>query len=382
MLFGSVGEEDVRRRDTILVPALAFLLTVLSAPQGRCGDAHKQLWEVAHDTAFDTIRFTDGEVQIEEYMEPLEKMPGLCLTGGYLDRNVERFFFEQGVFAYPAGDGEIPQECTGVNTYLEDRANNFLFTHGDGSPCGCFRLTVSRAFPRKKGKTLVVGHAWMACSLEDGSIASESLAAFLPPDLAPQSFLKEGETAGPEEVSLFILRLLPSRTAPTVTARLDALPLGIQQPPLKKSFRHKLDVEYVNTQRGDLTVFGAIALYGGPKMDKALADESCDTLTGKDLEEAIAIVATLEKEEIPDGPPRFPLSISGKPSEYSLERFKEEFRHALGVYRAVSKQAWRDIILQWNRDTGRFQIKRPARPIPPMTFREFLLRVDYYYPVC
>ena len=372
----------MRSRNTILASVLAFLLIVFGTLQGRCEDARKQLWEVAHGTAFDTIRFTGSEAQLREYMEPLGKMPGQCLTGGYLDRGVEKFFSKQGVFAYSESELEMSPECDCIDGYLEDRANNFLFTHGDGPPCGCYRLTVSRAFPRKKGKTLVLGHAWRGCAEEDGIIASEPPASFLPPDLTPQSFLKESEIAGPEEFSLFILRLLPSRTGLTVTARLDPLPLGLLQPPLQKGFRHTMDVEYPYTERGDMLTFGAIALYGGSKMDKALADESCDTLTGKDLEEAIAIAAALEKERIPDGPPRFPLSISGKPSEYSLERFKEEFRHALGVYRAVSKQAWRDIILQWNRDTGRFQIKRHARPIPPMTFREFMLRVDYYSPVC
>ena len=254
-------------------------------------------------------------------------------------------------------DGKID-----IDELVDDSKNGYLKLSGSWPTCGCSCTNTVGAYKGADGKyTLLKKEEW-GCSWKHQITSNKSLADVLPEDFGAHSFMTENRVFETEFAHFYLDIDIPQvGTATKVSIKL--IPFGISAKSDDVMTTHYS--EESSPTRKVLYRFGELA----QKIEEdstleSIAGGEFDKLSVKDLQWVDALIG------------------EDYGAFLSREALAKELSELKKIYEIYSSIAHEFLILSWNREKNRFQIKENGGAPESMTFQKFLQSNEFWGPVC
>lgn len=237
---------------------------------------------------------------------------------------------------------------------IDDAKNGYLLIKGSWPTCGCGCEVEVGAYKNSNGKYSILSFNTWTCEQTSFLNSNVPIDSILPSHLSLKTFAPKSTF---DSVSYFYLNVKIPRVGTDTKSTIKMYPIGMvgkgndglaikeHSPKLiSRNLKYIIDAlsEY------ELHLFLYNELY---EIDKKIKDKVIS-------------------------------KISTREDNLTLEKFTEYLKYIESIYNQYNQLEYTQIIMSWNRLTGRFEIKEKLSPPKKMSLESFIKESEFYSPNC
>lgn len=247
---------------------------------------------------------------------------------------------------------------------LEDVRSGYLSVSGTYPACGCGCSNTVAAYKKANGNYLYFGNESWSCSFSYRVYSSESIDRVLPTDFGFSSFAEEG--AGEVSDGLFYVQTMIPRKGTDTKIVINAVPFGIG-----KVCDGSVCYSISATDPTKLTDMYELRELVRKVTDGNLLNKLLNGHFSKLLPDEIALLRTTFGESS--------CSEASCPIGIELHDYLKTVYRKYVMYKKIR---YKEIILGWDKQAGKFFIKNKIGINNHQSFYEFLKSGEFWVPTC
>lgn len=246
---------------------------------------------------------------------------------------------------------------------IDDAQNGYLHIEGDFPTCGCACLSTVGGYKKPNGSYTLLKYEEWSCGFDYGIYSNENLDKILPENFGLNAFISDNqESLGAIENGHFFLETeIPQHGTETIF-NLRVIPFGMNnecQGGICTTTRAKGSTQKYLRQIGDFIEEPTIK-------NSTLKPIMKNELHNITISESALLKSLFESEY----------------SDYALEDFQLDLRRIHEGYRIYQKLEYTTLVMDWDREKGRFVIKEKRSPVVKSNFLDYLKANRFYSPAC
>ncbi len=240
------------------------------------------------------------------------------------------------------------------DNYIDDTKNGYLYIEGSWPTCGCGCEVEIGGYKRSNGEYIFLSFNKWSCENYTYLKSNIPLDSLLPEKFSLETF---GANGFNDSLNYFFLDVNIPRTGTDTRIKLELYPVGI--------------VSHGNSgvafkEERPTVIYGNISYL----------------LDG--LNELEYYIVTHEKtaELSEENKAKLIKKLNDRDGSFVWDDFLESMSYINRIYKAYNSIENTEIVLSWNREIGRFEIKSKTSPPKRVSLEQFLSLVKFYSPSC
>ncbi|MEL7005636.1 MAG: hypothetical protein AAFN93_23335 [Bacteroidota bacterium] len=248
------------------------------------------------------------------------------------------------------------------DTLIDDSNNGYLHIAGSWPACGCACKSTVGGYKKNDGSYTLLKYEEWSCSTNYQTTSSENLLNILPTDFGLGMFANDDhEPVELGEISYFYIELeIPQHGTETIL-HLKLIPFGM-----------------INKCTGGICT-GTLV---GNENQQYLSEivELSEEIESDDI---LMQLVNSEFDELDDATENLLKSFfENEYKDYTKEEFEQDLQRLYYAYTAYTELAYNSIIMDWDKQIGRFYLKEKKEAIRYTSFLQFLRQGRFYSPSC
>ncbi|WP_108245137.1 hypothetical protein [Muricauda brasiliensis] len=249
---------------------------------------------------------------------------------------------------------------------IDDSKNGYLKVWGRFPTCGCKCISTVGAYKDIDGNYTLLQKEEFLCEDKNSISSNKDLDKILPENFGIHTFSKKELNINSKYVVFFLDVEIPRFGTDTKVA-LRFIPFGIFQELNGSVISYDYSQEYENTSVHYIKEIEYMA--------RTIIDDNTLThLLKKDYESIHVVDRKFIETKIigPDSWENFE----------SFDELSEKLSILKNAYDIYSQLDFMSILMQWNKEKARFEVKSKSDGPKTMTFKEFILEHEFWIPIC
>ncbi|MBW8243499.1 hypothetical protein K1F50_11855 [Muricauda oceani] len=249
---------------------------------------------------------------------------------------------------------------------IDDSKNGYLRVWGSFPTCGCTCSSTIGAYKDTNGIYTFLQKEEFLCEYRKSISSNKDLGKILPENFGIHTFLKE-ELNISSDYAVFFLDVEIPRFGTDTKFTLQLIPFGILQEQKDSVISYSYSQENENTPVQYIKEIEYMA-------NKIIDDSTLTYLLKKNYES----IHIDDRKFIEN-------ALVGQDSMGyfdSFDELSEKLNILKNAYDIYSQLECMSVLMQWNKEKARFEIKSKSDEPKTMTFKEFLLENVYWTPIC
>ena len=249
---------------------------------------------------------------------------------------------------------------------IDDSKNGYLRVWGSFPTCGCTCSSTIGAYKDTNGIYTFLQKEEFLCEYRKSISSNKDLGKILPENFGIHTFLKE-ELNISSDYAVFFLDVEIPRFGTDTKFTLRLIPFGILQEQKNSVISYSYSQENENTSAQYIKEIEYMA-------NKIIDDSTLTYLLKKNYES----IHIDDRKFIEN-------ALVGQDSMGyfdSFDELSEKLNILKNAYDIYSQLDFMSVLMQWDKEKARFEIKSKSDEPKTMTFKEFLLENVYWTPIC
>lgn len=243
---------------------------------------------------------------------------------------------------------------------IEDAKNGYLHISGGWPACGCGCSSTVAAFKNSNGEYCFLMQEEEYCEWKKRISSNYSLSKIFPENFAVEFFQQNTDFQTLSSPAFYIDFKIPQYGTET-TAHIEIIPFGI---PVKSTDFYC----YGYSENADCTPIGSIQHI----VRKSIDYSTIDYIIQGEFNKISQVDSVLVSKYVGELYGQFK----------TLQDLQQTLIHLNNIYNVYNQLEYRDIILQWNKENSKFEIKSKINKPTKLNFKEFLLVHNYWGITC
>jgi hypothetical protein len=255
------------------------------------------------------------------------------------------------------GDGKTDYEI-----FVDDSKNGYLRIKGSFPTCGCECDNTVGAYKSKNGDYVLLKQQNWSCDWHEGVSANRDLVDVFPEGFDITAFNPRAPRPSNDGCARFYLAVEIPQKGTDTRITLKMVPFGMRVESDRLMSYELKGAEGTNRNLGYIRQIA----------DSIIKEETFDLIITNEFSKISAADLMIIDGLIPSDDN----GVSGR------EQLRKELNRMKQTYYLYTGIQSESLIFGWDREKGRFFIKSKGEPPAPITFREFLRKASYWYPIC
>jgi hypothetical protein len=246
---------------------------------------------------------------------------------------------------------------------IDDSQNGYLKVWGGYPTCGCTCSSTVGAYKNSKGEFIFLQSDEFDCQWKKENSSNKSMEEIMPDNFGVNSFSSQNVNDNLKSPAFFIEFEIP-RVGTDTKVKIELVPFG-----LKPSGSDPICYSY----KQDPSLMNWTPINSIKDIAKGItSDKTLEFIIVGDFEN----IASEDEKVISKS---IGLGFGKFKTKTDLQNTLKELRLAYDIYNQLD---YNELILGWNRNESKFYIKDNGSKSSKQTFREFLIKNDYWSPKC
>jgi hypothetical protein len=256
-----------------------------------------------------------------------------------------------------------------MSDVIDDSQNGYLSVSGGWPPCGCECGTTVGAYKHGNGNYTLLQSEEYKCEWIRRISSDRKLKEVFPENFGINTFIPGFKQKSDKNTNaVFYLNITIPRIGTDTKVFLELIPFGM-------AIKSEDILCYEINERNEKTL-NCKSIYGIKEIVSKAEDENTLNLLLKGSFDSISVhdrliiqqTITTDKDD-----------ESHFKSQQELSQYLNSLKNIYEIYLSVENS---QVTLGWNKEKGRFFVKEKSKPIKKVSFREFLLKNEYWSQVC
>ncbi len=254
------------------------------------------------------------------------------------------------------------------DTIIDDSKNGYLSISGSWPTCGCSCSSTVGAYKDSKGNYTYIQKETFSCSWENTISSNKNIMKVLPKKFGIKMFSNKRIDYNSKYASFFMDIEIP-RIGTDTKISLKIVPLGLfvesKNPIIFSYAESDQNNERLNSQTESMYEIKELAT-------KINEETTLELLINKKFDKIANNDQNIINKIIGQDYGKF----------QTIEKLSEKLKMLKNIYNLYSNLEYTSMILKWDRKKARFKIKSKNNTLKNMSFREFLIKTEYWGAVC
>lgn len=251
---------------------------------------------------------------------------------------------------------EIKEDGGNFIELKEDISNGYLRVHGFTGTCGCGCFKEVAAFKTVKGNFVTLVRENNACYFSYKIASNKNLQDIFPKEVSISTFISK------VDASRFYFDIKPPQNGTKVTLTIKPIPLGVENIN-KTPFDYKTNTKIENFQ------------FFQNFVHKIKDGSTLDFILKKNY-------TAINKKELSLINEKIKLESRYDSKNWNLEKISSKLAKLYKIYQDFESRNYDAFILDWNREFGKFYIKKRIKKQKSITFLQFLKETNFWRAIC